>query len=317
MRSVPAFVLLFAACAGSSAAEPAPAAQPAAPADGDLYQSAKDLFDQYAPADVKAQYDFPTKQDFETFLARLQQALAEGRLEDLPAYEDQARAVLAILRTQPEYADYADWLAARLEEIDESRHIAEAGPSAPTPSGPSAPANAAPAIPFYSQWYQRMQARAAPANAAELMPRLQKAFADEGVPPELAWLAEVESSLNPSARSPSGARGLFQLKASTAKGLGLSTFLPDERTDPDKSAHAAARQLRALREKFGSWPLAIAAYNAGEGRVGRALNARHAHDYAGIAEALSAETRMYVPEVCAVIAVRTGMKPGEIPPPRG
>ena len=82
------------------------------------------------------------------------------------------------------------------------------------------------------------------------MPRLRRAFAAEGVPPELAWLAEVESSFNPSARSPSGARGLFQLKADTARGLGLSTFLPDERTDPEKSARAAARKLRALREQI-------------------------------------------------------------------
>jgi membrane-bound lytic murein transglycosylase D len=155
-----------------------------------------------------------------------------------------------------------------------------------------------------------------PANAAELMPELRRAFADEGMPPELAWLAEVESSLNPTARSPSGARGLFQLKADTARNLGLSTFLPDERTDPGKSAHAAARELRALEEKFGTWPLAIAAYNAGAGRVGRALESRHASDFAGAAPALPAGTRLYVPEVCALIDVRTGISPGEIPPPK-
>ena len=315
MRLFPALVLFFAACAGISAAEPASPSKPEPAPDGDLYQSAKDLFDQYAPADVKAQYDFPSKQDFDAFLGRLQRALAEGKLEDLPAYEAQARAALEILRTLPAYSDTADWLAARLDEIDESRRIAESSRLS-APAAPSVPLNGVPAIPYYNRWVERIRGRAAPARAAELMPRLRKAFAAEGVPPELAWLAEVESSLNPSARSPSGARGLFQLKAETAKGLGLSTFLPDDRTDPEKSAHAAARSLRALREKFGSWPLAIAAYNAGEGRVGRALAARHAHDFAGVAEALPAGTRMYVPEVCAVIAVRTGVTPGEIPPPR-
>ena len=96
----------------------------------------------------------------------------------------------------------------------------------------------------------------------------------------------------------------------------MSTFLPDDRTDPGKSAHAAARQLRALREKFGSWPLALAAYNAGERRVSRTLAARHAHDFAGVAAALPAETRMYVPEVCALIKVRTGVDPQNIPAPR-
>ena len=148
------------------------------------------------------------------------------------------------------------------------------------------------------------------------MPLLRRAFSEEGAPPELAWLAEVESSFNSSARSPSGARGLFQLKAETARGLGLSTFLPDERTDPGKSAHAAARNLRALGEKFGSWPLALAAYNAGEGRVSRALAARHAVDFAGVAPALPAGTRMYVPEVCALVAIRTGVTPDRLPAPR-
>lgn len=115
---------------------------------------------------------------------------------------------------------------------------------------------------------------------------------------------------------PAGARGLFQLKADTARGLGLSTFLPDERTDPDKSGRAAARYMKSLWEKFGSWPLALAAYNAGEGRVGRALAARKARDFAGVAGSLPAETRMYVPEVCALVAVRTGVTPEKIPAPR-
>ena len=148
------------------------------------------------------------------------------------------------------------------------------------------------------------------------MPILRAAFAAEGVPPEIAWVAEAESGLNPSARSPSGASGLFQLKADTARGLGLSTFLPDERYDPEKSARAAAQRLRELRERFGSWPLAFAAYNAGEGRVGRALAASRAHDFAGIAAALPGATRMYVPEVCALVAVRTGVPPERLPAPR-
>jgi membrane-bound lytic murein transglycosylase D len=138
------------------------------------------------------------------------------------------------------------------------------------------------------------------------MPRLRAAFAAEGVPPDLAWVAEVESSLNPEARSPAGARGLFQLMPDTAHNLGLSLFLPDERTDPEKSARAAAHYLKILHDRFGSWPLALAAYNAGEGRVSRLLAERKGADFAGIAAALPAETRMYVPKVCALVAVRTG-----------
>jgi len=310
-----------------AAAGPALGAEPTAPAasapsEEDLYQAGKSLFDQFAPPEVKEQVDFPSRQQFDAFFARLQQTLDTGDLQAVAAYEPQARAVLALLRNQPGLSDYATWLSARLEEMDEARQITQS--PAPTPAPPHAavgpgghrPATGLVDIPYYDRWLRRLRTRPAPANAPELMPRLRAAFIDEGVPPELAWLAEVESSLDPRALSPAGAKGLFQLKAGTAHDLGLSTFLPDERTDPAKSAHAAARELRALDEKFGSWPLAFAAYNAGEGRIGRALKASHAQDYAGIAASLPAETRMYVPEVCALIKVRTGMGPERIPAPR-
>jgi membrane-bound lytic murein transglycosylase D len=175
----------------------------------------------------------------------------------------------------------------------------------------------APSIPFLELWLRRVRDRPLPANAGRLMPRLRADFAAEGVTPDLAWLAEAESSLNPRASNPSGARGLFQLKAATARDLGLSTFLPDQRTDPDQSAHAAARYLRSLERRFGSWPLAIAAYNAGEGRVARALSVRQASNFAEIASALPAGTQMYVPEVCALIETRTGTPPARLPLPRG
>jgi membrane-bound lytic murein transglycosylase D len=147
------------------------------------------------------------------------------------------------------------------------------------------------------------------------MPRLRSAFIAEGVPPELAWLAEAESSLNPTARSPAGARGLFQFTPETAKSVGLRSFLPDERTDPEDSARAAARLLRSLYRRFGSWPLALAAYNGGAGRVNRLLASRAATSFAGVASALPAETRMYVPKVLALVALRTGVAPDRIPAP--
>jgi membrane-bound lytic murein transglycosylase D len=102
----------------------------------------------------------------------------------------------------------------------------------------------------------------------------------------------------------------------TAKSLGLSTYLPDERTDVKKSAEAAARYLRMLYGKFGDWPLALAAYNAGEGRVRRLLKQKNAETFAEIAGSLPSETRMYVPKVCATIAVRAGLPPEKIPSPR-
>lgn len=167
-------------------------------------------------------------------------------------------------------------------------------------------------MPHYREWLARVKGRPLPARAPALMPKLRAIFAAEGVPPELVWLAEAESSLNPSARSPVGAKGLFQFMPETAKSMGLSTMMPDERTDPEKSARAAARYLRTLHGRFGNWALVLAAYNAGEGRVGRTLAARKAKSFTAIADALPAETRMYVPKVCALIALRAGVPPERI-----
>jgi membrane-bound lytic murein transglycosylase D len=332
MRQLAAFAVFALACAVSATAQTAPPGGQAPP-DDDLYQLGKQLFDQYAPPDVKQQYEFPTRGQFDDFMARLDKALDEGSLDDLAKYQSEARAALAVLRAMPDEAGLADWLGARLDEIDEAKSISEGGgaPGAPAPRetrpgappsggrgspGPAEnPAALTARIPYYDRWLALERTRPEPANAAELMPRLRRDFEAEGVPPEIAWLAEAESSLDSSARSPSGARGLFQLKTDTAHDLGLSTFLPDERTDPDKSARAAAQYLRGLGRRFGSWPLAFAAYNAGSGRVSRLLEERHASDYAGIAEALPAGTRMYVPKVCALIAVRAGVPPERITSP--
>ena len=296
----------------ASAAEP-PTPTPTAGAE-DLYQLGKQLFDQYAPPEVKDQFEFPTREQWDDFAARLERARQNNSLVELAQFLPEARAALAALRSIPGYGDYADWLEMRIDEIEAAKQaVAPGATPAPTPAVRFGPAP----IPLYDLWLARERARPAPASAAELMPRLRGAFSAEGVPPELAWLAEAESSLNPSARSPGGAEGLFQMMPSTARALGLRTFLPDERTDAEKSARAAARYLRTLYGRFGSWPLALAAYNAGEGRVERELASRRASDFAGVASALPAHTRMYVPKVFALVEVRTGVPPGRLPPPSG
>ena len=308
---------------------PAPKAAPASDAD-DLFKLGQQLFNELASPEIKAQFEFPTKERWDAFAGRIQQALQSDSLEDLATYGAEARAALTALRTLPGSEDMADWLEQRLDEIDGAEQVtrAPAPPVAPTPKPapksptpptlpPKAPApNLAATPPHYDLWLARVRDRPLPARAAALMPILRAAFVEEGLPPELAWLAEAESSLNPGAQSPVGARGLFQFMPETARSLGLSTFPPDERSDPKKSAHAAARYLRTLHGKFGDWPLAFAAYNAGEGRVSRMLTARGARDFAGIAPNLPAETRMYVPKVCALIATRAGVPPGKLAAPR-
>lgn len=318
-----------AGAAQNSPSTPAPKAAPTSDTD-DLFKLGQQLFNDLAPPEIKAQFEFPTKERWDAFAGRIQQALQGDSLEDLAAYGAEARAALTAVRALPGSEDVADWLEQRLDEIDGAEQVTRAppppvtpapkpAPKSPTPPTlpPKTPApNAAATPPHYDLWLARVHDRPLPARAAALMPILRAAFVAEGVPPELAWLAEAESSLNPGAQSPVGAKGLFQFMPETARSMGLSTFPPDERSDPKKSAHAAARYLRALHGRFNDWPLAFAAYNAGEGRVSRTLTARGAHDFAGIAPSLPAETRMYVPKVCALIAMRAGVSPEKIAAPR-
>ena len=312
------FLALAGFAIGAMAAPDGPKPQAEEPSADDVYDQAKSLFDQFAPPEIKEQFEFPTREQWDQFAAKLQHALDSDDLGGLAQYLPQARAALLALRAIPGYEDYADWLEERIDYIEAAQQAKTRPAPPPAPPRASAPlAVRGGIVPYYDLWLGRIRARAVPAAAEALMPGLRSAFAAEGVPEEIAWIAEAESTLNPKARSPAGAKGLFQLTPDTAKNLGLSTFLPDERTDPEKSAHAAARYLRTLREKFGTWPLAFAAYNAGEGRVQRLLKKRDADTFAEIAPALPSETRMYVPKVCATIAVRAGVPPDKLPPPKG
>lgn len=316
------------------AAPAQPAAAPTAVNFDELYEYGRQLFDDYAPDVIKEQYEFVSQEQWNAFTGRLQASLKAGSVEDLASLENEARRTLAALRMMPAYSEYADWLAERLDLMETAR-LATRSPTLPrilsipgltvppavTPPAPeteknfsSAPPDAPPSVafsppprspvPFYDIWLERLRNRPKPARAAELMPMLKVIFSAEGLPPELVWLAEVESSLNTHARSPAGARGLFQLMPATARAFGLRTFPFDERTQPGKNARAAAQLLRVLHERFDSWPLALAAFNAGEGRIAIAQKKANSKAYADIVELLPAETRMYVPKVLATLAVR-------------
>jgi len=123
-------------------------------------------------------------------------------------------------------------------------------------------------------------------------------FAEEGVPLRLLVLAEIESGFDPAALSPKGARGLWQLMPETARRFGLRVDNQlDERLHASRSTRAAARYLRALHLQFGDWPLALAAYNAGEQRITQAIDRAASRSFALIASQLPSETRRYVPAV--------------------
>jgi membrane-bound lytic murein transglycosylase D len=291
-----------------------PAPKQTSPSSDDLYALGKALFDEYAPEEIKRDYEFPSKKQWDEFVAKLEKAMQGDSMAELAELEPQARAALKLLDAIPQGSELADWLRERLDMIEAAKQLVKyqppTRPEKPGVTRPSPPSflvpHGAPAIPNYELWVSRLRDRPLPENAAELMPVLRRAFALEGVPADLAWIAEVESTLNPSARSPVGAKGLFQLMPETAKGLGLSTWMPDERTHPEKSARAAARFLNQLHAEFGDWPLALAAYNAGGGRVRRTLEKQGGKSFSDIAAFLPVETRFYVPKVLATVSMRTG-----------
>lgn len=125
---------------------------------------------------------------------------------------------------------------------------------------------------------------------------------EKGIPEEIAFLALIESGFNTHAYSRSKAVGPWQFIASTAKRYGLKMdWWVDERRDPVKSTVAAAAYLNDLYGMFGSWSLAMAAYNAGEGKIMRAVARINSNDFWEIQRTkyIKAETKNYVPKFIA------------------
>ncbi len=122
------------------------------------------------------------------------------------------------------------------------------------------------------------------------------------LPLELKYLAIVESALNPTARSKSGAVGLWQFLLPTAQMLDLKiTSFIDERQDPVKSTEAACRYLEYLYNTFNNWQLALAAYNGGPGMVRNAIiRSGGKTDFWELRPYLPAETQGYVPAYIAL-----------------
>jgi membrane-bound lytic murein transglycosylase D len=124
-----------------------------------------------------------------------------------------------------------------------------------------------------------------------------------GMPMEIALLPIVESAFNPKAYSRARASGIWQFMPATGKNYGLQqNWWRDERRDVHAATEAALDYLQSLYRRFNSWELALASYNSGEGRVGRAVLYNRARglatDFSSIQ--LPAETRNYVPKLIAV-----------------
>jgi membrane-bound lytic murein transglycosylase D len=248
------------------------------------------------------------------FLAELQKRFQGEYVIDLAALKDAANTVIPLLERYEETLPYALWLKTRLDYLDVADQLRFIIP--PPKSGPGRPPKPFPnPLPSKEReiWITKLTTLPYPESAKPYVTRLKSIFESEHVPPELIWIAEVESSFDPRVRSPAGAAGLFQLMPGTAKHYGLKTSWPwDQRLNPEPSARAAAQYLSYLHSRFRDWRLALAAYNAGERTVQDLLSRRKAHSYDAIAASLPAETQMYVPKVEATLLRREGIKLAEL-----
>lgn len=140
---------------------------------------------------------------------------------------------------------------------------------------------------------------------------LRAVFQEQGVPEEMLALALVESTYKPDVRSHAGAMGMWQFMKATARAYGLKiSGSVDQRKDPVLATIAAAHHLRDLYTEFRDWPLAMAAYNAGSGRVQKAIRRGGTTDFWALSrkKLLPAETRNYVPKILAVMHIHDNPK---------
>jgi membrane-bound lytic murein transglycosylase D len=139
-------------------------------------------------------------------------------------------------------------------------------------------------------------------RASRYLPMMRPIFREKGVPDELLNLAFIESAFNPRAHSRARATGIWQFIEGTGRRFGMrSGFWVDERRDPELSTRGAAEYLKSLYGMFESWPLALAAYNAGEGKIQQAIARQKTTDFWRLR--LPKETQLFVPAFMAMTII--------------
>jgi membrane-bound lytic murein transglycosylase D len=143
-------------------------------------------------------------------------------------------------------------------------------------------------------------------RSARYIPVMKDIFREKNLPEDLVYVAMIESGFNPYAVSWAKAVGPWQFMPATGKLYGLKIdWWIDERKDPIKSTLAAAEHLKDLRNLFGSWPLALASYNAGAGKVQRAVLRSRSEDFWDLKASryIRKETKNYVPKYMAATII--------------
>ena len=164
-------------------------------------------------------------------------------------------------------------------------------------------------VEFYLDLFQNRQRRSFQiwlSRSGKYKDFIRQELEQAGLPEDLLYLAMIESGFNPSAYSHASAVGLWQFMRPTGRHyeLRIDSWV-DERRDPVKATRAAIAYLDKLYKDFDDWYLAVAAYNAGEGRIGRAIRKYNTRDFWEIAQgkALHLETKRYVPKLIAAIMI--------------
>jgi membrane-bound lytic murein transglycosylase D len=143
-------------------------------------------------------------------------------------------------------------------------------------------------------------------RSARYIPVMKDIFREKNLPEDLVYVAMIESGFNPYAVSWAKAVGPWQFMPATGKLYGLRIdWWIDERKDPVKSTYAAAEHLKDLHNLFGSWPLALASYNAGAGKVQRAVLRTRSDDFWDLKASryIRKETKNYVPKFMAATII--------------